>query len=74
MKKNEISIGQTYVSKVSGKLTTVRVDDIREELARYSRINGRNCPTSSTHYHVTNLRTGRQTVFRSAAKFRSVAQ
>ena len=66
MKKNEIEIGGTYLAKVSGKLTTVRVDNIRET--------GGWSPMSAaqTHYDVTNLTTKRHTVFRSAAKFRRV--
>lgn len=67
MKKNEIQVGGHYVAKVSGKLTTVRVDAIREnELARYLN-------HTMPRYDVTNLSTGRKTTFRSAAKFRCKA-
>jgi len=58
MKAREIQVGGRYVMKVSGKLTTVRVDAIRENYK------GR------TVYDVTNLATGRRTMARSAAKFR----
>ena len=63
MKKAEIRVGGHYRAKVSGTITTVRVDTIRER-AGYS---GKN----QTVYDVTNLKTGRKTTFRSAAKFRS---
>jgi hypothetical protein len=62
MKKSEIQVGGLYVAKVSRQLVTIRVDEIRE----------RNWgPTGQLSYDVTNLRTGRKTTFRSAAKFRS---
>ncbi len=64
MKKSEIKVGGKYLAKVSGKLTTVRVDAIRE---RAYMSGGQ----SQHYYDVTNLATGRQTTFRSAAKFRS---
>lgn len=62
MKKSEIKVGQRYQAKVSGKLTTVRVDRIYEQTT----FGGK----ASTSYDVTNLTTGRETKFRSAAKFR----
>lgn len=70
MKKDEIKVGGHYVAKVSGKLTTVRVDAIREtSAANYSwRTN------NGFRYDVTNLKTGRKTTFKSAAKFRWVAK
>ena len=61
MKAKDIVVGGKYVAKVSGRLTTVRVDDIRLGY-RDNRV-----------YHVTNLTTGRKTIFRSAAKFRHAA-
>lgn len=57
MKKSEIVVGGKYVAKVAGRLTTVRVDLIREY-------------DGQTRYDVTNLVTQRRTTFRSAAKFR----
>lgn len=66
MKKAEIQVGGRYTAKVSGKLTTVRVDAIDE---RYDVIRKR----EHTIYRVTNLATGRKLAFRSAAKFRSTA-
>lgn len=63
MKKDEIVVGGKYLARVSGVITTVRVDRIRE-------VDG--WKKATTHYDVTNLRTGRQTTFHSAAKFRSV--
>lgn len=64
MKKDEIKIGGVYVAKVSGKLTKVRVDAIRA---------GNEYQPRETLYDVTNLTTGRTTIFRNAAKFRSQA-
>ena len=60
MKAKEIKIGGVYVAKISSKLTTVRVDEIRTTSYNPVRI----------HYDVTNLATGRRTTFRSASKFR----
>ncbi len=62
MKKNEIRAGGRYTARVSGNLTTVRVDAIRE-CTGWDR--------DKTVYDVTNLTTGRKTTFRSAAKFRA---
>lgn len=64
MLKSEIKVGGTYLAKVGGAVTTVRVDAINDR-SRFAR-SGREGVT----YDVTNLRTGRKTVFRSAAKFR----
>ena len=73
MKANEIQVGGKYIAKVSGKLTTVRVDEIRETTKR-GRINKYSgCPSyykDTVVYDVTNLVTGRRTTFKSAAKFR----
>ena len=66
MKKHEIKVGCTYVAKVGGNLTTVRVDAIRET----SSYRAHQPHTPVTRYDVTNLATGRRTTFRSAAKFR----
>ncbi len=62
MKKSEIQVGGLYLAKVAGKITTVRVDQIRE-CGGYDR--------DKILYDVTNLKTGRKTTFRSAAKFRA---
>lgn len=69
MKKHEIVVGGKYIAKVAGKLTTVRVDAIREVdgLGFY-------LSTVQTRYDVTNLTTNRKTTFRSAAKFRCEAK
>src|SRR5688572_4524638 len=66
MKKSEIVQGGHYIARVSGKLTTVRVDAIRE--TQSYRAHHPHTPT--TMYDVTNLATGRKTTFRSAQKFR----
>jgi len=59
MEADQIQVGGTYQAKVNNKLTTVRVDAIDDT-------------SSGTRYHVTNLTTNRKTVFKSAAKFRSL--
>ncbi len=74
MKAKDIHVGGKYRAKVSGKLTTVRVDAIRET----SRMggtgyDGRIKYRDAVVYDVTNLTTGRKTTFRSAAKFRGEA-
>ncbi len=73
MKKADVKVGGLYRAKVSGKLTTVRVDAIRER----DGWNGGSIYASqrkaTTVYDVTNLATGRRTTFRSAAKFRGPA-
>lgn len=66
MKANEITVGGVYEAKVSGKLTRVRVDRIEDGYTWQDR--------PVRRYHVTNLVSGRKTVFRSAAKFRRVVQ
>jgi len=71
MKANEIEKGGKYVAKVSGVLTTVRVDEIREvSWSRMNHYSGRLDRTDKVVYDVTNLKTGRRTTFKSAAKFR----
>jgi hypothetical protein len=65
MKASQIKVGGKYIAKVSGKLTTVRVDSIRETGDWKGR--------TQTRYDVTNLETGRRTTFRSASKLRSQA-
>lgn len=65
MKSKQIEVGKFYLAKVSGKLTTVRIDRIYENI-----YNGRSGRRSEQRYNVTNTKTGRKTTFRSAAKFR----
>jgi DNA helicase-2/ATP-dependent DNA helicase PcrA len=65
MKKEQIKVGGVYRARISGNFVDVRVDDIRTTRAGYGR--------EGTHYHVTNLKTNRKCVFRSAAKFRGPA-
>lgn len=73
MKKAEIKVGGYYRAKVSGNLVTVRVDAVRETDPAGTLTNKRgNIKSPVTVYDVTNLKTGRKTTFRSAAKFRSV--
>ncbi len=70
VKKAEIKVGGHYVAKVSGMLTTVRVDSVREQEGYRSNVSNHRVK-DSTVYDVTNLTTGRKLTFRSAAKFRS---
>lgn len=77
MKKSEVKVGGHYVAKVSGKITTVRVDAIRKAVTGYKgkdHFSGKIKTRESTVYDVTNLTTGRSTVFKSAAKFGSVVE
>lgn len=60
MKAKDIERGKHYRAKVSGKLTTVRVDEIVSDWR----------DPNKKRFNVTNLATGRRTIFRSAAKFR----
>lgn len=61
MLKAEIKQGGKYKGKVNGRVVTVLVDSIV-----VNRL-------GKTIYYVTNLDTGRKTLFRSAAKFRESA-
>lgn len=73
MKRAEIQKGGLYFAKVAGRVTTVRVDTIRPVTRHRRGHYGDTRATGSVCYDVTNLKTGRTTTFRSAAKFRSVA-
>lgn len=72
MRKGDIKVGGHYKAKVGNRLVTVRVDKITEVVG-ISKWNGgveRKITKDYTKYDVTNLSTGRKTVFRSAVKFR----
>lgn len=71
MKKKEIVVGRRYVAKVGGKITTVRVNEIVEinPVSNASRLLGARRRQTTTSYRCTNLSTGREVAFRSAAKF-----
>lgn len=62
MLQSQITVGGVYVAKVNGNLTRVRVESIRPRVMGPGNV-----------YNVVNLKTGRSTAFRSAAKFRAVA-
>ena len=66
MHKDEIVVGGRYIAKVNNKLTTVVVTGIH--VYDYG-----GSMRKERSYSVKNLLTGRETSFRSAAKFRSVA-
>jgi hypothetical protein len=65
MKAREIQTGGHYKAKVNGRIVTVRVNSITEDWTHNPL-----SPRTRTRYHVTNLSTGRNTVFHSPAKFR----
>jgi len=69
MKIADINIGDRYIAKVSGTLTTVRVLAIREVPGAW-RASG----NSRQVIEVVNERTGRQLTFRSAARLRRPAR
>ncbi len=54
MKKKEVQVGKAYVVKVSGKLTHVRIDSIREAGGWFG----------------TNLNTGKKVTIKSAQRLR----
>lgn len=64
MKKQDIKVGGHYLAKVNGRVVEVKVDRIEER----SDSRGR----TTTTYHVTSLKTGRRTTFRSAQKFQGL--
>jgi hypothetical protein len=66
VKKQDIIVGGVYRARVSGRITTVRVEDIDVAAIRRGYSDGQR---TATLYHVTNLTTGRKTTFRSAQKF-----
>jgi hypothetical protein len=74
MKAKDIYVGGKYRAKVGGNLTTVRVDAIRKT-RKFSGTDygGHSKYRDAVVYDVTNLTTGRHTVFHSAAKFRGEA-
>lgn len=73
-KKADVAVGDVWIAKVSGRLTRVRVDAIREDgTGRHKgyTLDGKGKGyAQATRYVVTNLATGRTTTFRSAVKFR----
>jgi hypothetical protein len=71
MKAKDIHISGRYIAKVSGKLTTVKVIDIRNVTKTAHFTDG---ARDATVYDVVNEATGRRTTFRSATKFRGVAR
>ena len=72
MKAEDVQLGQHYLARVSGKLVTVRVDDIFERVAKKHVTGWRGeCIVRFVPcYRVTNTATGHKLVFRSVAKFR----
>lgn len=66
MKAKDIKVGGFYRVKVNNRLVTVRVDEITDGIrsTRMGKVQ------DSKTYKVTNMDTGKRTVFRSAMKFR----
>ena len=60
MRRSELVIGGEYIAKVSGTLTRVRLESIRDT-------------TMGPRFYAVNLSTNRQLVWRSAQKFRRPA-
>lgn len=76
MKANELEVGKFYRAKVSGKLTTVQLVEIKSQ-QYYAGLNPYSDVTKykyRTVYRVQNVNTNRETVFKSAAKFRYEAE
>lgn len=75
MLKNQIKVGGLYRASVSGRVVTVRVDEIdNDAMGRWkgSDYSGRSKGFGrATRYACTNLATGRKIQIKSAAKFRS---
>ncbi len=70
MKQSEIHVNGLYMAKVSNRLVPVRVVRIDEQAGFKSTTSGYRIKSRSV-YVVMNTVTGRETRFRSAAKFRS---
>lgn len=70
MKASEIKVGGLYRAKVSDNLTVVKVLSITKGMNGYRA--GKT--VESTTYQVLNTKTGKKTVFKSAAKFRAEVQ
>ena len=62
----DIHLGGVYVAKVTGKLTSVRVENIVERLFYGKR--------AQTHYLCVNLTTGRPITVRFCQRFRSAVK
>lgn len=65
MRAKDLKVGSVYRAKVNNRIVDVRLDQISKIDSIYGRLQSR--------FHVTNLSTGRTTVFRSAIKFLSKA-
>jgi hypothetical protein len=74
MKKSEVKVGGYYTAKVSGRLTVVRVDAVRERPTYRNPLTQTKVGRASLMYDVTNMTTGRHTTFHSASKFRGPAE
>lgn len=67
MTASQVKVGGVYLAKVSNRIVEVRLDKIDSIDMRQGTMG----LVTKRIYRVTNLRTGRQTSFRSASKFRS---
>jgi hypothetical protein len=69
MKRHEVNVGRIYAAKVSGVITHVRIDEIREAGWRRHPDGGMSRERFDG-YDATNLKTGRRVHIKSAAKLR----
>lgn len=69
MQRVNLAVGGLYRAKVSGNIVIVRLERI-EARPGYNSSRSSYKAKGGTNYHCTNLKTGRQVVFKSAAKFR----
>jgi hypothetical protein len=64
VRQSQLTVGRTYLAKVSGRLTVVRLDEARVVRRYVTRSS-----LEKTVFDVTNLRTGRKLTFKSARRF-----
>jgi hypothetical protein len=74
MKKSEVKVGAYYTAKVSGRLTVVRVDAVRERPTYLNPLIQTRVRQARLLYDVTNVVTGRHATFHSAGRFRGPAE
>jgi hypothetical protein len=72
VKKSEVKVGSYYLAKVNGRTVPVRLDSIEQATRRIgNNYSGESVYGEKSLYCVTNLASGRETTFRSAAKFQA---
>lgn len=73
MKTNQIRVGERYMMKVSDRLVSVRVLDIRRTIREVRKSVGRSAYREKTTFIVVNESTGRELTVKSPQRFRSTA-